>query len=77
MRSPVDAPESFGGYWLRYTLPADLLLRGENVLEVETLKLEESAGFTRSVNGVEIRTQYKDFVRPEGLELERVAPTAP
>ena len=77
MRSAVDAPESFGGYWLRYTLPVDLLVRGENVLEVETLKLEESAGFMRSVNGVEIKTQYKDFVRPEGLEVERVAPTAP
>ena len=77
MRSPVDAPESFGGYWLRYALPADLLVRGENVLEVETLKLEASAAFMRSVNGVEIRTQYKDFVRPEGLELERIAPSAP
>ena len=77
MRSPVDAPESFGGYWLRYALDVELLVRGENVLEVETQKLEETAGFVRSVSGVEIRTQYKDFVRPEGLEVERIAPTAP
>jgi hypothetical protein len=55
----------------------DLLVRGENVLEVETLKQEETAGFVRSVSGVEIRTQYKDFVRPQGLEVDRVAPTAP
>ena len=77
MRSPVNAPDAFGGYWLRYTLPVDLLVRGENVLEVETLKQEETAGFVRSVSGVEIRTQYKDFVRPQGLEVDRVAPTAP
>ena len=29
------------------------------------------------VSGVEIPTRYRDLVRPQGLEVERIAPTAP
>ena len=76
-RSPIDAPEAFGGYWFRYRLNVEMLKQGENTLEVETRKLTETAGFARSVNGVEIQTRYKDLVRPEGLNIERIAPTAP
>ena len=76
-RTPVDAPDSFGAHWFRYQLDVDLLAPGENMLEVEVRKLCPTAGFVRCVSGVEIQTRYRDFVRPQGLEVERIAPTAP
>ncbi len=72
----TDAPEGFTGHWFRYRLDVEILKRGHNTLEVEMKKLEVTAGFARSLNGVEVRTRYKDFVRPEGLELERVSGSA-
>lgn len=77
MRSPVDAPEAFGGYWFRFDLDPALLTQGQNNLEVKSIKQEKTAAFVRTISGVEIRTQFKDFVRPEGLEIDRVPPTAP
>ena len=61
-------------HWFRWHLDIDLLREGRNVVEVEVKRMDKAAGFTRSLNGVEIRTRYKDFARPEGLEVERLAP---
>ncbi len=72
--SPFDGPLGMSVHWFRWRLDADLLREGENVVEVEVKRLDKVAGFTRSLNGVEIRTRYKDFVRPKGLEVERLAP---
>ena len=74
-RSTIQAPDSFGGYWFKYKLDVDLLKQGDNTLEVEAKRFEPTAGFTRSISGVEIQTRYKDFVLPEGLNVERMAPT--
>ena len=70
----VQAPLGMSAHWVRYKLEVADLKRGENTLEIETRKFAKKAGFTRSVNGVEVRTRYRDFVRPEGLEVERIAP---
>ena len=45
----------------------------QNVL-VEMKKFDARAGFTRSINGVEVLMRYKDMQRPEGFDVERVAP---
>jgi len=72
---PIDAPLSFSAHWFRWRLDIDLLKPGENTLEVEVKRFEKTAGFTRSINGVEIQTRYKDFVRPEGIEgVSRLRP---
>ncbi len=73
MRGPIEAPAVMAAHWFRYRLDISLLSRGENTLEVRAHKLSNTAGFTRSVNGVEIQTRYKDFVRPEGFGVERIA----
>lgn len=70
----IQAPLGMSAHWFRYKLELEDLKRGNNTLEIETKKFDTSAGFTRSVNGVEIQTRYKDFVRPEGLELESIPP---
>ena len=70
----IQAPLGMSAHWFRYKLELDDLKRGVNTLEIETKKFDKRAGFTRSVSGVEIQTRYKDFLRPEGLELERIAP---
>lgn len=51
--------------------------RGANTLEVETRRLEPSAGYERTVNGIEIQVRYNEFIWPEGLDVERVEPIAP
>ena len=61
-------------HWFRWKLDTDLLREGKNVVEVEAKRMDKPAGFTRSLNGVEIRTRYKDFARPQGLEVVRLAP---
>ena len=73
--SPVEASLQMPACWFRYNLGTDILQEGENVLEVEVMAFENTAGFTRSINGVEIRTQYAEFERPQGFSLERVAPS--
>ena len=70
----VQAPLGMSAHWFRYKLELDDLNQGENTLEVESRRFSKAAGFTRSVNGVEIQTRYKDFLRPEGLGLQRVPP---
>ena len=70
----VQAPLGMSAHWFRYRLEVGDLRRGANRLEVEAKKFAQKAGFTRSVNGVEIQTRYRDFARPEGLAIERVAP---
>jgi hypothetical protein len=72
--SPVEAPMGMAAHWFRFKLDLDLLVRGENALEVETKSMSKAAGFTRSINGVEIRTRYREFERPVGLDVQRVAP---
>ena len=73
-RTPVDAPEAFGAHWFRFHLDPT---QGQNTLEIKTLNQEKTATFLRTLNGLELKTQFKDFTRPEGLETDRVPPTAP
>jgi hypothetical protein len=61
-------------HWFRSKLPIDLVRRGDNLVEVEMKKFEPRAGFTRSINGVEVLMRYKDMQRPEGFDVERMAP---
>lgn len=78
LRTNVDAPLAFGGHWFRFRLDVGLLKKGENILEIAVEELDQRAGWERSVNGVEIRTRYKDFERPRGIEdVSRVKPLAP
>lgn len=70
----VQAPFAMSAHFFTFVLELDDLVQGRNVLEVETRHQEKTAGFTRSVNGVEIRVRYKEFERPIGLDVERVAP---
>jgi len=77
LREPIDAPMGMSAHWFRYWLDLDLLKRGANVLEIETKKMAKEAGFERAINGVEIQTRYKDWVRPEGIEgIPRIKPPA-
>ena len=70
----VQAPLGFSAHWFRFRLAPEEVRRGANRVEIEVKKLEARAGFVRSINGAEILVRYKDFVRPEGLVLERIAP---
>ena len=70
----VQAPPGMSAHWFRYKLELDDLKPGENLLEVECRRMDERAGFTRSVNGVEVLTRFRDMERPEGMGIERVAP---
>ncbi len=72
--SPFEGPQSMAAHWFRWQLDIDLFREGGNVVEVEIRRLDKLAGFTRSLNGVELRTRYKDFARPQSLEVERLAP---
>ena len=72
--SPFEGSHSgMSVHWFRWQLDVDSLREGRNIVEVEVKRLDKSAGFTRSLNGVEVRTRYRDFARPEGLEVERLA----
>jgi len=70
----VQAPLSFSAHWFRFRLAPEEIRRGANRIEIEVKKLDERAGFVRSINGAELLLRYRDFVRPEGLELQRIAP---
>jgi hypothetical protein len=70
----VQAPAGMSAHWFRSKLPIDLVRRGDNLVEVEMKKFEPRAGFTRSINGVEVLMRYKDMQRPEGFDVERMAP---
>ena len=70
--SPLEAPLAMSAHWFRYRLDPELLQEGENVVSVEVVGREPSAGFTRALNGVEIQMRYRSFERPEGLEVPRI-----
>jgi hypothetical protein len=70
----VQAPLGFSAHWFRFRLAPEEIRRGANRIEIEVKKLDERAGFVRSINGAELLLRYRDFVRPEGLELQRIAP---
>jgi len=70
----VQAPLGFSAHWFRFRLAPEEIVRGMNRIEIEVKDLDARAGFARSINGVELLVRYKDFVRPEGLALERVEP---
>ena len=70
----VQAPLGFSAHWFRFRLAPEEIVRGINHIEIEVKHLDARAGFARSINGVELLVRYKDFVRPEGLALERVEP---
>lgn len=70
----LQAPLGMSAHWFRYRLELDDLLEGENVVEIECRRFDPKAGFARSLNGLEIKTRYRDFLRPEGLDMERLAP---
>ena len=70
----VQAPPGMSAHWFRFKLRIDDLREGENLVEVECKKKDERAGFARSLNGVEVLTRYRDMERPEGIQIERVAP---
>jgi hypothetical protein len=70
----AQAPLGMSAHWFRYRLELDDLKRGANTLEIECKEFAKKAGFIRSLNGMEVQTRYKDFVRPEGLEVDRVDP---
>ena len=71
-RRTLEAPEGMSAHWFRFKLDPELLKKGDNTVEVEVRRFDPTAGFVRSINGVEIQTRYKDFVRPEGLDVERI-----
>ena len=70
----VQAPFAMSAHFFEFVLELDDIKQGYNVLEIETRSQEKTAGFTRSVNGVEVRVRYKEFERPFGLSVERVSP---
>jgi len=70
----VQAPMGMSAHFFKYVLELDDIVQGYNTLEVETKRQEKTAGFTRSVNGVDIQVRYKEFERPLGLSMERVEP---
>jgi|GEM_PF-424884 hypothetical protein len=72
--SSFEGALGISAHWFRFKLEVESLREGKNVVEIETKRTDKFAGFTRSLNGVEIQTRYKDFVRPESFEVERVAP---
>jgi hypothetical protein len=76
LRRPIEAPSGFAAHWLRTKLEQDLLRKGENSVEIFTRRQTPTASWNRYVNGVEIRTRYRSFVRPEGIEgNDRIEPS--
>ena len=70
----LQAPLGMSAHWFRFSLPIELVRRGDNLVEVEMFKFEPRAGFKRSINGVEVLIRYKDMERPQGFDVERVSP---
>ncbi len=63
-----------GLYWLRWTLDAGQVVQGENTVELEILRKERTAGFARTLTGVEIHMRYTEFDRPEALDPVKIPP---
>ncbi len=72
LRNPISAPTGFSAHWFRFNLEPKEVVQGENIVEIKMKTMSKTAGFTRSLNGVEILMRYKDFVRPEGLGTVRI-----
>ena len=67
---------SRGQYWLRWRLDASAIRKGENVLEIGIVKREPTAGFARTLTGVEIHARYREFDRAESLDAATVLPAS-
>ena len=63
-----------GLYWLRWTLDAGEVVQGENTVELEILSKERTAGFDRTLTGVEIHLRYTEFDLPEALDPVKIPP---
>ena len=70
----VQAPLGMSAHWFRCKLPIDLVRQGDNLIEVAMGKLDPKAGCTRSINGAEVLMRYRDMERPEGFDVDRIAP---
>ena len=74
-RSNIYEP-SRGQYWLRWRLEASAVRKGENVLEIGIAKKEPTAGFARTLTGVEVHVRYREFDRAESLDAATVPPAS-
>jgi len=63
-----------GTYWLRYTLDPEVVVKGENRLEIGITHKEPTAGFARTLAGVEVHVRYTEFDRPESLTPVTIPP---
>ena len=68
----LQAPLGMSAHWFRYKLELDDVKQGENIIEAECRKHDKRAGFTRSLNGVDIVMRYRDMERPEGLVMSHI-----
>ncbi len=67
---------SRGQYWIRWRLEASAIRKGENVLEIGITNKEPTAGFARTLTGVEIHVRYREFDRAESLDTATVPPAS-
>ena len=65
-----------GLYWLRWTLATEDVEQGDNTLEIEIVRKEKTAGFARTLTGVEVHMRYAEFDRPESLDSVKIPPPA-
>jgi hypothetical protein len=72
-RGEVYAPGGASVHWFKWRLDPAIVVQGENVIEIDCKGFEKRAGFTRNLNGVEVWMRYKQFERPEGLGMPRIA----
>ena len=63
-----------GIYWMRWTLGQDDVVQGDNGLEIEIVRKEKTAGFARTLTGVEVHMRYTEFDRPESLDPLKIPP---
>ena len=63
-----------GQYWFTYHLDPERVVQGDNTLTIEIKRMEPTAGFTRTLSGMELHMRYKDFERPESLDPVRIGP---
>jgi hypothetical protein len=63
-----------GQYWLRWNLDIETIVQGENTLDIEIVKKEKTAGFARTLSGVEVHMRYREFDRPEALDPVTIPP---
>jgi hypothetical protein len=75
---PIDRKAIYeprrGTYWMRWTLGQDDVVQGDNSLEIEIVRKEKTAGFARTLTGVEVHMRYTEFDRPESLDPLKIPP---